>query len=86
MTLTSILCYVEVLWRITGEQTKFCTSKWEGWILVYLKKACFNQHNSGQSRKDLYKAKFISSVNQILEKVGSEDLEFYFNGNNNIHY
>ena len=92
-TVSNLLCRVEKLWMIV-EKVDLFTSKWHGWMLVFLTKNCFNQGNHRQVKNDPFKYKFISETSRFLEKIRLRHIEDFFidfesvklyNSNNSIN-
>ena len=48
-TLTALICRADVLWKLVYKANPF-TSKWYGWMLVYLTNNFFNLENHCQSK------------------------------------
>ena len=69
-TVAVLMCRVETLWQIIS-RVELHTSRWHGWMLVYLTKQCFNNVSKRQKKNDPYKYQYISTVTRLLENCST---------------
>ena len=55
-------------------------------MLVYLTKFCFYDGNRCQASNDPFKLTYISTIEQIYEKVKVDDFSEYFDELDNVFY
>ena len=77
-TVAAIMCRVEVIWRSVCA-VELYTSKWHGWLLVFLTKKCFNEGSLRQTKNDPFQYTFISDIQRLYNKVHKDNLCDYFN-------
>ena len=47
----ALLSRLQKLWDLVVEHSDFCSTKWEGWILNFISRRCFNNVSSGMLSK-----------------------------------
>ena len=59
--IAALMCRVEAIWKNVCAVELF-TSKWHGWMLVYLTRFCFNRGSACQAPNDPFKFTYISTL------------------------
>ena len=67
-TLSALLTRSETLWQLTVH-LELRTSRWHGWLLIYLTKQCFPNIARRQDTKDPFKSNQVRTIPRIMEKV-----------------
>ena len=90
--MAALLTQVKEIWSLTAKVDMY-TSKWHGWYLTYLTKACFSNRNLKRSHMTPYKSKFIDSIANFMKKIritssytfNPKDIVDKFSDHSNIH-
>ena len=67
-TLSALLTRSETLWQLTVH-LELRTSRWHGWLLIYLTKQCFPNIARRQDTKDPFKSNQVRTIPRIMEKI-----------------